>query len=336
MAAPKYAQRVARLPEVFELLAAHPNGLPLVDLGERLGVPADELREDLLAFFAADVGGLLGLSRPSVLDFVGLDGADVDPNQAEVVRLIEERPADELGVEHVDASELALIYTAARALLEVDPDDADLAGAIDVLTETMVGEGLTLAEPSSESSAPDTSVRVLEPLQDAASEHRRTRIVYSRSWYAGVTDRVIDPYRLVQTRRGWEVDAGPPDDEGRLRTFLLSNIRDLEVLDETFEPPADVEARLQDQRQTVTVRVRIPHQARWAADMYAETSEVVSDDETDVTLDLALLPPVEQRVGLLLLASGPDAAVVDPPGLVAAGPKLAAELLRHHRGQSSA
>lgn len=325
---PKYAQRVARLPEVFALLAAHPDGLALTDLGERLGAPAEELRADLLAFFTADLGGLLGLSRPSVLEFVGPDGHDEDPNRAEIVRIVDERPSEELGVEYVDAASLGLVYASARALLEVEPQNEDLAGALDVLAETLFGESL---EPSE---APSWH-RPLEPLQEAARERHRVRIVYSRSWYLGVTERVIDPYLLVQTRRGWEVDAGPPDPDGKLRTFLLSNIREFEALSETFEPPADLAARLEAQRATRTVTVRIPHAARWAADMYAERVRVVEDDELTVTVELDLLEPVERRVGLLLLAAGEDASVVSPPRMIRAVSEIAGELLAHHRGPVS-
>lgn len=321
---PKYAQRVARLPEVFALLAAHPNGLALTELGERLGAPAEELRADLLAFFTADLGGLLGLSRPSVLEFVGPDGLDEDPNRAEIVRIVDERPSEELGVEYVDAASLGLVYASARALLEVEPQNEDLAGALDVLAETLFGDTL-------EHSSPHAWNGPLEPLQEAARERRRVRIVYSRSWYLGVTERVIDPYLLVQTRRGWEVDAGPPDADGTLRTFLLSNIREFEVLDETFEPPADLAAKLEAQRATRTVTVRIPHTARWAADMYAERVRVVEDDELTVTVELDLLEPVERRVGLLLLAAGEDASVVSPPRMIRAVSEIAGELLAHHR-----
>lgn len=323
MAVPNYARRIARLPEVFELLQAHPAGLPLTDLARRFDVPVDELREDLLAFFTADVGGLFGLTRPPVLEFLGGDGEDPDPNEAETVRIVDERPSDELGVEYVDASELALLYTAARALLEMDPDDKDLAGAIDVLTETMFGEPL-LASSVKEWQRP------VEPLQEAAQARRKVRIVYSRSWRVGVIERVIEPYRLVQTRRGWEVDAGPAVD-GSLRTYLLSNIRDLEVLDEAFEPPADLEKLLEAQRTTTRVRVRIPHHSRWAADMYAEVVTPVEDDEETVTLDLELLPPLEHRLGLLLLACGPDSAVIEPAALVSTVRSVAGELLSHHR-----
>lgn len=325
MTAPVYARRIARLPSVFEELAAHPDGVPISDLATRLGVPVGELREDLLAFFTADVNGLLGLTRPSVLEFLGADGGEDDPQQAETVRLVDDRPTEELGVEYVDAAELALIYTAARALLDVDPDDADLAAAISVLTETLFGEA---AEPA----PAELRDQPLEPLRLAATERRKARISYSRTWEAGVFERDIDPYRLVQTRRGWEVDAGPPDAEGRLRTYLLSNIREVELLEEAFEPPSDLAERLEAQRTTERVRVRLPHTARWAADMYAERATAVTEDEDTVTLDLDLLPPLGRRVGMLLLASGPDAAVLQPAGLVAEARALAGELLAHHRG----
>src|SRR5690606_21426904 len=130
--------------------------------------------------------------------------------------------------------------------------------------------------------------RHLPALQDAVELRRRARIVYSRTWREGVIERVIEPLRLVQTRRGWEVDAGPVGPEGNLRTYLLSNVRDLELLDETFEPPTDVETRLFQQRTTTTVRMVLAQDARWAADMYAEQVDVVREDEEEFEADLEL------------------------------------------------
>ena len=83
------------------------------------------------------------------------------------------------------------------------------------------------------------------------------------------------------------------------------------------------------------MRVQIPQAARWAADFYAEKVEVVDDDELATTLDLDLLPPIEHRVGLLLLIAGEDARVLKPANLIAAGPRLAAALLAHHREPTS-
>lgn len=326
MATPRYAARFARLPEVLEVLLAHPEGVPLARLADEVGVPAEELREDLLAFFTADlVSGdpMLGLWRPPVLEFLGTDGdADIDPRDADIVRIVNDRPAEELGVEYVDASELALVHTAAVALHDVEPDD-DLAAAIDVLTETMVGAA---------GDQPETPAwnEPLRPLQEAQRRRSAVRIVYSRTWQHGVSTRVIHPYRLVQTRRGWEVDAGPPDSAGRLRTFLLSGIRDVESLEETFDLPEGLPAMLDEQRATTPVRMVLPHGSRWAADMYAEDVTVLRADEDDVEVRLDLLPPLADRVGMLLLAAGPGAFVIDPPELVNAGAVLAEELLVHH------
>jgi proteasome accessory factor C len=358
MATPKYAQRIARLPRVFELLAAHPQGMALTDLAAEIDVPADELREDLLAFYTADPHDVLsGLSRPNVLEFFGPDGDDdIDPNQAERVRVVDERPADELGVEYLNASDLGLIYSAAQAQLDLDPDDQDLRNAVDVLTETMLGPAsmgeapapgavVEVRAPASlETPAAVVEVRApasletpapwngpLDTLEQAIATRRKVRIVYSRAWTEGVRERVIDPYLLVSTRRGWEVDAGPPDDQGRLRTYLLPHIRECEVLDETYDAPADLADLLKQQRTTTRVRVQIPQAARWAADFYAEHVEVVDDDELATTLDLDLLPPIDRRVGLLLLIAGEDARVLQPSSLIAAGPTLASELLKHHR-----
>ena len=320
---PNYVARIARLPRVFERLAAHPDGLPLADLAADLDVPVAELRDDLLAFYTADVSSdwLLGLTRPDVLEFLGADGDDVDPNEAEVVRFVEE--TGELGVEYVDAAELALVHTAALALLDMEPDNADLASAIEALTETMLGV------PGDLPQAPDWN-RSLPLLQEARESRRAARIVYSRAWSPGVSEREIEPYSLVQTRRGWEVDAGPPDAHGRLRTYLLSNIREVRLLDRTFDVPADLPALLDAQRTTTTVRVLLPQDARWAADFYAERVRFVSDDEQEVVVDVDLLPPLERRVGMLLLAAGPTAFVVEPAELQDAGVVLAEELLVHH------
>jgi predicted DNA-binding transcriptional regulator YafY len=314
------------LPAVFEMLLAHPDGVPLTVLAEEVGVPTDELREDLLAFYTADPlesDRMLGLWRPPVIEFLGSDGdPEVEPGEAETVRAVNERPTEELGVEYVDASELALVHTAAVALHDVERDP-DLAAAIDVLTETMVGAPVGQPEPPAWNEP-------LRPLQEAQRDRHAVRIVYSRTWQHGVSARVIHPYRLVQTRRGWEIDAGPPDSAGRLRTYLLSGIREVESLEQPFELPEDLPAMLDAQRVTTTVRMVVPHGSRWAADMYAETVTVLRADEDDAELELELLPPLADRVGMLLLAAGSGAFVVEPADLASAGAVLAEELLVHY------
>ncbi|MDT0200928.1 WYL domain-containing protein [Nocardioides sp. AE5] len=320
-AVPQYVARIARLPGVLAELAEHPGGMRLADLAVAVGADADELREDLLAYFTADPMWTLGLSRPSVLEFLGADGTEDDPAAAEVVRVVSED--EDLGVEHLSADELALIYSAAVALLDVDPDDKDLAAATEVISATMLGTADAPVSAEWNHAVP--------AFQEAVADRRRVRITYSRAWHVGVDERVIEPLRLVQTRRGWEVDAGPVGTNGALRTYLLSNVRAAELTDEVFEQPPGVEALLAEQRRTTRVRMELPHDARWTADMYAESVHVVGDDDATFTADLDLLEPVGWRVGLLMLAGGPETRVLDPAGLISAGPELARELLEHHR-----
>jgi proteasome accessory factor C len=326
MAGPKFLQRLSRIPEVINLLSAYPDGLSLRRLADQFGVDEQTMREDLVTYLDLESWGWsFDIFRKPALEFVQPDGDDDGPEDSAartVVRIVPDATPG-IGAEHLSAGDLATIYTAASALLEVDPHDEDLAAARAVIAETMYGE------PAAAPYVGGWSHHVRD-LQDAQETERKVRIVYSRAWLPGVTDRVIEPLRLVQTRRGWEVDAGPVGPEGNLRTFLVSNIRLVEVLDDGFEPPADALTLLAKQRATTTVRMELAQDARWAARQHAERVVVVSEDENTFIADLELLAPVGERVGLILLASGPSSRVVSPGSVLPEALGLVQELLDHH------
>lgn len=325
MAAPKFLQRLARLPEVINVLSAYPDGLSLRRLAAQFGVDEDTMREDLVTYLDLESWGWsFDIFHRPALEFVQPEEDDDQTNGAArtLVRIVPDATPG-IGAEHVSAGDLATIYTAGAALLEVDPDDADLAGALAVIAETMYGE------PAATPYVGDWN-RHVKDLQDAQEKQRKVRILYSRAWRPGVTDRVIEPLRLVQTRRGWEVDAGPVGPEGNLRTFLLSNIRLVEVLDEGFEPPSDAGSLLAKQRATTTVRMELEQDARWAARQHAERVTVVTEDEETFTADLDLLAPVGERVGLIMLASGPSTRIISPGAVLPDSIGLVEELLHHH------
>jgi vacuolar-type H+-ATPase subunit F/Vma7 len=130
---------------------------------------------------------------------------------------------------------------------------------------------------------------------------------------------------------GWEVDAGVVGRAEYVPTFLLSGIRELDVLDETFERPADVDERIERNRREVAVTFVVPQGARWVVERHAESAEVLEEDEESVKLRANVLPPVRRRVGLVLLIAGTDAFVTEPANVRDAGRDLARELLAHHR-----
>jgi predicted DNA-binding transcriptional regulator YafY len=324
-----YAQRLAALPRALSILELHPQGLPLADLAAELGVEPADLREVFMAYYLADLVELGSFALP-VVEFFG-PGADDEPEDVSAetlsagtqwVRVLASDPEHELGVDHLTAGQLAAVYEAGVDLLALEPDNETLAGALEAFESAL--------EPADKPLASQWGAGTAQALHRAAVEHRRVRIGYVRQWSPGSSERVIEPYRLVRTRRGWEVDAGPADDVTAVRTYLVSGIVEHTVLDETFEPPADLDALLAHNREARPVELVVPQSSRWAVERFAESVTVLADDEESVSLRADLLPPVAPRLGLLLLCCGPDAFVMAPSTLADAGEVTAQQLLEHH------
>jgi len=308
----KASESFGRLSKVLNLLHAHPRGLSLSYLAEEVGIPEARLRQEILDFYTADTLGV----RPDTIVFVSSDGQEEDPAQAEVVRVTCDQPSAELGVELLSPQRWFEVYEKASRLAQMNPDDADLAGAVEVIRERILGE--LPSRPES-----DTG----RTLSEAITGHRWVVLEYSRAWKPGLVDATVAPLRLVETTRGWELDAMRSD--GELRTFILDRIRSAAMTGTTFVPPEDIRARLAGQRQVTAVDLVVPHGFRWAVDRYAEGTEVVSSDEGDVCVRADFLPPVAERVGLVLVTA-PNSFLVEPAELRSAGHRMAQVLLDHH------
>jgi len=319
-----YAQRLAALPRALAILELHPAGLPLADLAGELAVLPEDLREVFMAYYLADLVELGSFEQPVVEFFApeAGDASDEDPATAQWVRVVTQDPERELGVDHLSAEQLGRLFEAGTDLQALEPGNETLRCALDSFQAALW--------PAEGPAGAEWRASTAQQLHQAAQDRRRVRITYVRQWHPGSGERVIEPYRLVRTRRGWEVDAGPADDIAPVRTFLVSGIQTCEVLDESFAVPLDVDALLVAQRAPVTVELVVPQERRWAVDRYAESVTVLADDEESVSLRADLLPPVEQRLGLALLLCGPDAFVVAPRALEDSGAHLATRLLSHH------
>ena len=322
----QYARRIAHVPGALRLLRLHPEGLPISSVAEELGVPERALREELEVFFLTDVvdSGAVGL-RSCALEFLapGPDGtmAEADLASAQVVRLTDDSPFDELGVAFLSAADLGVLYRAAAELAALEPDNTVLASAVERLGASVLGGVEGRGGPYAD---------VAADLRRAAAEQRRVRVRYARAWQPGVVERVVEPWRVVSTRRGYEVDAGPLDAAGELRTYLVSGVREHELLAETFERPPDADDRVAATRRPAEVRVVVPADKVWAVERFVEQVQVERQDEDGAQLLLQVLPPLRERVGLLLAVAGPEAFVVTPPDLADADAETARRLLEHH------
>lgn len=316
----RFAERVGTLSDALTILEFHPAGLPLAQLAAELNTTTESLRQTLLAYYVVDVAGQ-GDFRLPVIEFVGIDGDD-DPAMAEVARVVSPDPERELGVEHLTAEQLGALHAAGSDLLALEPDNDVLRSAMEAFeTSLWPVEAPALA---------DSGADIATEMNQAAREQRRVKILYARAWHPGTSERIVEPYRVLRTRRGWEVDAGPVDDAGRIRTFLVSGIREISILDEAFERPDNVDNVIATQRSAVNVELVVPQTARWAVERFAESVVLLEDDEESVKVRATFLPPVEQRVGLILISCGPTAFVMTPPGLRDAGANVARQLLEHH------
>jgi proteasome accessory factor C len=74
----------------------------------------------------------------------------------------------------------------------------------------------------------------------------------------------------------------------------------------------------------------VPRELFWAVERFAERVSVSRADE-DLEVVADVLPPLADRVGLVLVVAGPDAFVVEPADLADAGAQTARRLLAHHR-----
>ncbi|MAT61059.1 MAG: hypothetical protein CMH41_05385 [Micrococcales bacterium] len=315
---------LVRIQRVIAVLTLHPDGLPLTVLAEELDVSADQLQSEILAYYRVDVTSeqSAGMLRPEVIDFVSVGGEVVDPHQAPVIRLASDVPEAELGIRQLSAADVSALYMAARSLRQFEPENEVLQSATERLERDLLGEEIALND--------DSGTDRLAVLREAIRTSSPAVVEYSREWLPGVGQRTIHPYRLLQTDRGFELDAGPLVD-GRPRTYLLRRMRSAYVVDDVrFDKPDNLESILDRDREPVRVQLSLPQGSHWVADRFAERTEVVAADGDDLTLDVYFLPPVERRVALVLLVAGAESFVIEPPEYSVAASQLAEQLFQHH------
>ncbi len=332
----RFIQRLGRVFEALQVLDLYPNGITVTDLAEVIDTDPAELLRDLEAHNRGTEEMTPGHPAPFV-EFL-----DHLPNAAEIERWDD---LDESADPYVTAShavavrlygggpsrtgggltiaDLGALLVTAEDLTRVEPDNSDLARIIAELRSRVLPGSTAVWRTS-------YSRRHEADLMEAISEHTKVRIIYERQWEPGVVERIIEPYALVRTHLGFEVDAGPVQDNGRIRSYLVNQIRDLERLDEPFERPANAEALCARNRVTTPVVVVVPADRAWVAERLADDVTVVQADD-DVELHVELLEPLAERTGLLLLQAGPD-ALVSTPALVADADVSAARILLEHHG----
>lgn len=310
--------------EVVALIEEYGDSLSLQSLSDALDVPVETIRRQV-RLHDVDVP----IDRIGLVPEIWIEAAELDdcgdpaatsPQDIVCIGNGTDYARRVLGTERFGAAVLAPLYEAAAELSLHEPDNEVLAGA----TATLLRRFLPGMRPHSRFRA-----ETIAELSRAIGSGNQVRIRYSRAWEPGVFDRVIEPYALVRTRRGIEVDAGPIHADGSIRTYLVSRILGIETLPQQFERPEDADRIAAAHREPTIVTGRVPQDREWAIRKWADEFRVVARTDEGTRFRAALLPPVPSRAGLMQLVAGPDAHF-DDPDLRDAAATLAEDLLAHH------
>ena len=296
-------ERFARLVTLASvLIQAGRAGLRLAaaELCERMQISDAELREDINVLNVVNFGGGSYVLYAEVSDEgeIEVDPEPYSDNFARPARLLPVEAkaliaAIDLIGEHLPEGSLASAREKIVAALGADPME----------------QGLQVASVGGDDS------RVARVASEAIVARRLLRLDYYKPNEDEFSQRVVEPYALVNGREGWYVACFDPDRDD-VRHFRLDRIRHAEVTDAGFEPRPEVDPaaevdgwlRTGEVQASRIARVWVsPERARWAREERRVARELA---DGSVIVELSF-----KGTGFLVrdvLAEAGDAAVLEP------------------------
>jgi proteasome accessory factor BC len=275
--------------------------LSLTELCQRLQVSDAELREDVNVLNVVNFGGGSYVLYADVRD----DGMiDVDP---EPYSDNFDRPARLLPVE-------AKALIAAIDLIGDHLPEGALNSAREKIVAALgadpMEQGLQVA-----SGAGDDS-EIARVVSRAISDSRQLRLEYYKANEDEFSERVVEPYALINGREGWYVASYDPAREA-VRHFRLDRVKTAEVLDVSFTPRPEVDPAsdvagwpstgLVEASRVARVWIS-PERARWSREQRR-----VAQDLADGSVIVELPYKGTDWLVREVLAEAGDAAVLSPP-----------------------
>ncbi len=156
---------------------------------------------------------------------------------------------------------------------------------------------------------------VARAVSEAIVGRRLIRLEYYKPNEDEFSERVLEPYALINGREGWYVATFDPNKDA-VRHFRLDRVKEIEVLEETFEPRAEVDPaadvegwpRTGEVPASRTAHVWVsPERARWAREERHVHREL-TDGAVVVELSFAGADWLVREV----LKEAGDAAVLEP------------------------
>lgn len=283
------ASRLTRILTMLPWVIANP-GSTVEEVGERFGYStAEDLARDLDMVF---VCGLPGYG-PGDLMIAYIEDDEVVVDMADYFG----------GAPRLTPTETLSMLAAGMAVIATGQASPALESAVDKLARTVApdAEGLAVdiaAEPD-----------LVGPLRAAAGENRVVELTYTSLARGETRRRAVEPWTVFTSLGNWYLIGycRLAQDE---RVFRLDRIRELDVADETFQPPEETpepEVRYTPSEDDVRCRIELGPAARWVLDYYPV--DVVEETDEGMVIEFAAADP--SVAARLLLRLGDRARLLE-------------------------
>ena len=301
--------RLARMLALVPYISRRP-GVGIAELATEFGVSADQIGSDLNLLM---VCGLPGYYPDDLIDVV----LDDDGGTVAI--------AFDAGIERpvrLTADEAFALTVALRAL-------ADLPGLVDAeAVHSALAKLEQLSGRDRDGTAGTEAVRVvpadpapaLGPVRQALDQTKRIWIRYYTASRDAVTERTVDPLRLLVTDGHSYLEAYCHL-AGAIRHFRVDRIEEVRILDEpaqaTLWVDSDIPERIfHPDPQIPPVTLTLSGSARWVAEYYP-MEEITELDEPVGALRVRMRANGDEWLARLVLSLGGDAVIEDRPELAA-------------------
>ncbi|MFD6163155.1 helix-turn-helix transcriptional regulator [Nocardia sp. NPDC060256] len=296
--------RLSRLLNMIPYFIAHP-GISAAEAAADLGVTTKQLMSDLNQLWMC---GLPGYGPGDLID-LSFSEESIEVTFSAGI----DRPL------RLTSTEATALLVALRSIVDmpgmVDPTAAHAAIA-KIESAIVGGSG---AEPDGHRTPP-TEAPAVATVRSALARQRALRLVYYSASRDVVTERVVDPIRIVLVDNNSYLQAWCRQAEG-VRLFRFDRIEAATELDEPARPPSHATEEsaaldlFQDDPAVPLARLRIRGDYAWVLDQYPMNRIAVHPDGSlEATMRFATL----DWMARLLLGFGSGVTVLGPPELVAA------------------
>ncbi len=318
------SDQLARLLSLVPWLQAHP-GVPKTEAAAAFSISVEQLERDLQLAFTCELPG-----RPEV--FIDIDYLDSDRISVIDASSID-RPL------RLRADEAIALLVGLRSLAAV-PGLADRAALDSALAKIedaagRIGVGLGTGPGDAPPATPAAAGDPTASIRDALATGRRVHLGYWVPSRDEITERDVDPYRVVTVDDAAYLEGYCHASEA-VRTFRLDRVTHAEALDVPATPPdgRTVDGRADRVRDTpavfhpsdedTVVVLDLGPEARWVPEYYAcEWVRTAADG----SLRVALRTADPRLVVRLVLRLGGAAVVVEPDAVAEAVRRAADEAL---------